>query len=221
MGSDNIGPMFDELPLWSAPFGLRLLETIRYSAGVTALDIGPGYGFPLVEPAMRLGRRSRVVGIDPWAEGVAKIAEKICSCGFKNAAVARGDACNLPFSQKTFDLITSNNGINNIGNVQVAVVEIGRVAKSHAQFVFTFNTDRTFIRLYEAFREVLYEIGLPEYNKAVSDDIFNKRKPVSLMERLVVNSGFDVNSIIEDKFSYIFTDATAMLHHFFFRTAFL
>ena len=39
--------VFDELPFWSAPFGLRLFEQIRLKKNIIALDIGFGAGFPL------------------------------------------------------------------------------------------------------------------------------------------------------------------------------
>ena len=51
---DEFIKVFDELPLWSAPFGLKLLDFIRYKKGITALDIGFGSGFPLIEIARRL-----------------------------------------------------------------------------------------------------------------------------------------------------------------------
>jgi arsenite methyltransferase len=31
---------FDEVPLWSAPFGLKLLDKINYRKGISAIDIG-------------------------------------------------------------------------------------------------------------------------------------------------------------------------------------
>src|SRR4030067_181575 len=52
----------DELSLWAAPFGLKLLETIKLKKNITALDIGFGLGFPLLEVAMRLGEPSKVCG---------------------------------------------------------------------------------------------------------------------------------------------------------------
>ncbi|MBN1577163.1 MAG: hypothetical protein JW913_11460 [Chitinispirillaceae bacterium] len=58
----------DELPFWSAPFGLKLLDLIEYRRNITALDIGFGCGFPLIELAMRLGPTCTVYGIDPWDE---------------------------------------------------------------------------------------------------------------------------------------------------------
>ena len=56
----------DELPLWSAPFGLSLLEKIEMKTGLKVLDIGCGCGFPLIELAQRLGNTCRLTGIDPW-----------------------------------------------------------------------------------------------------------------------------------------------------------
>jgi arsenite methyltransferase len=43
--------IYDELPLWSAPFGLTLLDTIRMKKGIRVLDIGSGAGFPMLEIA--------------------------------------------------------------------------------------------------------------------------------------------------------------------------
>lgn len=221
MESIEITSTLDELSLWSAPFGLRLLDAVRYAAGIQALDVGSGLGFPLLELAMRLGNSSRVVGIDPWTGAVKRAGEKIASCRIENAYIVEGHAERLPFVENTFQLITSNNGLNNVHDLQASLAEISRVAKSGAQLVFTFNTDRTFIEFYHTFREILYELGLPEYNQALHEHIFKKRKPVTLVERAVSESGFQVESIQDDAFHYTFSDASAMLSHFFFRTAFI
>ena len=36
----GFGDLYDELPLWSAPFGLWLLERCPLGPGLTTLDIG-------------------------------------------------------------------------------------------------------------------------------------------------------------------------------------
>jgi len=59
----------DELPLWSAPFGEVLLETIHLRPGLRVLDIGSGLGFPALEMAQRLGSGSEVFALDPWRAG--------------------------------------------------------------------------------------------------------------------------------------------------------
>jgi arsenite methyltransferase len=61
---------YDELPLWSAPFGIKLLEEVPLRKNIRALDIGFGTGFPLLELAQQLGASSVVYGIDPWEEAV-------------------------------------------------------------------------------------------------------------------------------------------------------
>src|SRR3990170_358893 len=69
--------IIDELPLWSAPFGLKLLDTIKLRPNITALDIGFGLGFPLLEVAQRLGNSSKVYGIDPWKAATERTQIKI------------------------------------------------------------------------------------------------------------------------------------------------
>src|SRR6185503_17961936 len=49
--SPQILAAYDELPLWSAMFGLLLLEEAPLANVGRALDVGCGTGFPLVELA--------------------------------------------------------------------------------------------------------------------------------------------------------------------------
>ena len=67
----------DECSIWSAPFGLKLLDYIDYKHNISALDIGFGTGFPLTEIALRLGESSTVYGIDPWSDAIARAKKKI------------------------------------------------------------------------------------------------------------------------------------------------
>jgi len=67
----------DECSVWSAPFGLKLLNYIDYKQNITAIDIWFGTGFPLTEIALRLGESSTVYGIDPWTDAIARANKKI------------------------------------------------------------------------------------------------------------------------------------------------
>ena len=58
---------YDELPLWSAPFGFALLDAFRLRPTLTLLDMGCGTGFPLRELGQRIGSESTARGVDPWA----------------------------------------------------------------------------------------------------------------------------------------------------------
>src|SRR3954453_13899436 len=83
---------YDELPLWSAMFGLLLLEEVALRGATNVLDIGCGTGFPLIELAERLGPRAHVHGIDPWSAGLARAAGKIASRSTKNITLHEGSA---------------------------------------------------------------------------------------------------------------------------------
>ncbi|HVX61548.1 MAG TPA: methyltransferase domain-containing protein, partial [Pirellulales bacterium] len=63
----EFGDLYDELPLWSARFGLMLLEHVNLRRGMTILDVGAGTGFMTIELAQRCGAETQVVAVDPWA----------------------------------------------------------------------------------------------------------------------------------------------------------
>jgi ubiquinone/menaquinone biosynthesis C-methylase UbiE len=211
----------DELSLWSAPFGLKILDTVRYKKGINALDIGFGLGFPLIELAMRLGNSSKVYGIDPWAAAIERAKQKMDFYGLTNVETIKGIAENMPLENNFFDLMVSNNGLNNVEDLPKTLTECNRVAKPKAQFVFTLNTEASFIEFYDTFRQVLNQNSLSHLNNKVSAQIYAKRKPVWEILKLLKECGFKVNSIDEDKFHYRFADGTAMLNHFFIKLAFL
>ena len=109
--------VIDELPLWSAPFGLSLLDTINLKPGINALDVGCGLGFPLIELSQRLGNSCKVYGIDPWESAIERINLKINTYDLKNVIAIKAVAEELPFDNNFFDLIVSNNGINNVADM--------------------------------------------------------------------------------------------------------
>ena len=102
--------VIDELPLWSAPFGLKLLDLVEIKTNFKALDVGCGLGFPLIEMAQRLGETSTLFGLDPWQEALNRVNLKIKAYSIKNVEVLLGKAENMPFENQAFDLLLSNNG---------------------------------------------------------------------------------------------------------------
>ncbi len=211
----------DELSYWSAPFGLKLLDSIRYKKGINVLDIGSGTGFPLMELANRLGDTSTIYGIDPWKAAIERTLFKIKTTGISNIKLVEACAENMPFDNDYFDLITSNNGLNNVQNLKKSLSECNRIAKNRAQFVFTYNSPDSFIEFYDVFREVINKNDLPQLNKDINTHIYSKRKPLSEYENELQLAGFEIESIKEDKFHYRFADGTAFLNHFFIKLAFL
>ena len=210
----NLLSALDDISFWAAPFGIKLLNLIRYKKGIHALDIGFGSGFPLVELAMRLGPTSKVFGLDPWKAAIERTKFKIKYSDVQNVEIVEGVAERMPFENDFFDLIVSNNGLNNVQDLPKALSECNRVSRPGAQFVFTFNTNRTFAEFYDVFREVLRESSLNELQPKVDDHIYEKRRPVSEFVNLLEESNFHVINIYEDEFDFKFSDGTAVLNHF-------
>jgi arsenite methyltransferase len=218
--TENVS-FFDELPLWSAPFGLRLFEQIILKKNIAALDIGFGAGFPLTELAMRLGRSCTVYGIDPWEAAIVRTEEKLRHYGITNVRIFHGVAEEIPLENESVDLIVSNNGINNVSNIEKVLSECSRIMRVNGQFVLSVNLDTTMIEFYTVMEQVLSNLGMKKEISDMREHIYRKRRPLPELVMLLNQYGFRVNNIVEEKFDYRFTDGTTLLQHFFMRLAFI
>jgi len=213
--------IIDELPLWSAPFGLKLLNTVILKPNMNILDIGCGTGFPLIELANRLGQKCRVYGIDPWERAIERIQLKIKTQNLTNVTVVNGKAEDMPFEGEFFHLIVSNNGINNVENSETVLAECFRVSRSGAQMVITVNLSDTMIEFYTVFEETLKEQGKLKEVEKMKAHIYKKRTPLDTTISMINKAGFRVIQIYEDSFYMRYLDGTAMFNHFFIKLAFL
>jgi arsenite methyltransferase len=207
----------DELPLWSAPFGLSLLEVIEMKAGLRVLDVGCGCGFPLIELAQRLGRTCRLTGIDPWETALDRVRLKILHNGITNVEVVCCKAETMPFRDGYFMLIVSNNGLNNVEDPEKAFLECSRIAASGAQFVITQNLEGSMIEFYSIYEKVLSEKRLHAEIVALKNHIYQKRRPVKKVVAMLEKNRFTVGRLIEKSFFLRFLDAEAMFNHSFVR----
>ncbi len=213
--------VYDELPLWSAPFGLSLLDEVVYKAGMNVLDLGFGTGFPLLELAQRLGDSCRVYGLDPWTAGVERALAKAAQMNIGSVEVVEGVAEQMPFEDEFFDVIVSNNGINNVADQPKAVAECARVCKPGAQLLITANLPGTMREFYDVYEETLRSLGKINEVTRLNEHIFSKRKPVSFMTDLLEQQGFAIAKVKEDSFTMRFLDGSSLLNHFFMRLAFI
>jgi arsenite methyltransferase len=211
----------DELPFWSAPFGIKLLERIIPAKNMIVLDIGYGTGFPLIELASRLGDSCKVLGIDPWIEAGDLVREKIRIYGIGNIELFNMPAENIPLRESSVDLVVSNNGLNNVEDLQKVLTECCRVLKPGGKLIFTMNTDETMMEFYQVMEKVLYDHGLTDSVKAMKSHIYQKRKPLEEVYAMLTSSGLKGIQADNDIFHYTFANGTAMLNHFFIRLAFL
>lgn len=219
--ADQLIDVLDEMPLWSAPFGLKLLDFVDYKPNITVLDIGFGTGFPLVELAMRLGSGSTVYGIDPWDKAIERTSKKIEGYGIDNVKLIKGVAENIPLPDNSIDLIVSNNGINNVSDISQTLSECSRILKNGGQFVLTMNLDKSMFQFYQLLEQVMVEIDLTSCIDSIHQHIKQKRRPLYEVIELLKQNGFRVKELEYDQFNYKFANGTAMLNHYFIRLAFL
>ncbi|MEA2237121.1 MAG: hypothetical protein QOC81_1845 [Thermoanaerobaculia bacterium] len=216
--SPRILTPYDELPLWSAMFGLLLLDEVPLNGVTNALDIGCGTGFPLIELAERLGPRAHVHGVDPWSAGLARAAEKIASRATPNVTLHEGSASAMPFSNATFDLIVSNLGVNNFDDRAAAIRECRRVARSGATLALTTNLQGHMKEFYDVFAEVL--AGDDESLQRLRAHV-EHRATVANVRELLESGGFSVTRVVEREGVMRFADGTALLNHHFIKLGFL
>jgi arsenite methyltransferase len=213
--------VYDETPIWSAPFGLTLLDTVRMIPGINILDIGSGSGFPMIELAERYGDSCQVYGLDPSEDSNDMISEKIRIKELRNASIIKGIAEDIPFEDGFFGLITANNGLNNVQEVEKALAECYRVAKAGAQVVLTMNLPYTMIEFYEVFEKILEEQGMTGTIQKMHEHIQEKRKPVETWKELILDAGISISSINIDGFKFRYTSGSAFFRHYFIREAFM
>jgi ubiquinone/menaquinone biosynthesis C-methylase UbiE len=211
----------DEMPLWSAYFGEVLLDTVVFREKTKILDIGCGGGFPLLELAQRFGAGSEVIGIDPWKAATNRLKGKAKTMAVNNIHIINGVAEELPIENNYFDLIVSNNGLNNCSDQIKVLSECYRTLKPGGQLVFTVNLPGSMKEFYSIFRATLKEQNLNDVIVKMEQHIKEKRK--SLKENIdqVRKNHFTVKEIIQKSFYMRYLNGTAFLNHHFVKIAFL
>jgi ubiquinone/menaquinone biosynthesis C-methylase UbiE len=213
--------VYDECSIWSAPFGLKLLDYIDYKPNISALDIGFGTGFPLTEIALRLGESSTIYGIDPWTDAIIRANKKIEYYRITNIKIFEGVAESIPLKDNSVDLIVSNNGINNVSDINQVISECSRIIKSGGQFVQTMNLDKSMFEFYGQLEKVLSDLSMSTEIELMRQHIYEKRRPLDEMISMIQNHGFIIKDLEHDQFNYKFSNGTAMLNHYFIRLAFM
>jgi len=216
--SPKILSAYDEVALWSAMFGLFLLEEVPLNNITSALDVGCGTGFPLIELAERLGPRCRVYGIDPWTGGLARAREKITARGTNNVTLQEGSAAAMPFPDNTFDLIVSNLGINNFEDRAAAIRECRRVARTGATLALTTNLQGHMHEFYAVFADV---VSNDENATRRLKEHIEHRATIETVRDLLETGGFSVSRVRERQATMRFLDGTALFNHHFIKLGFL
>lgn len=199
---------YDELSFWGSRFGALLFDRLEIRPNVRGLDVACGTGFPLFELAHVHGPGSQFTGIDLWPEAIERARRKLRYYGLTNVELIEGDASSMPFDDETFDLITSNLGINNFDDPPRAMRECFRVLKRGGRIALTTNLTGHFRELYAIFRDELPQELHPKLDAQEAH-----RGTRATIEQLLEDAGLHVTQIAEREFFIPFATGTAMLRH--------
>jgi len=211
---------YDELPLWSAMFGLLLLRYVPLKANTKILDVGCGTGFPLFELAQRLGPGSVACGLDLWEAAVNRARFKMKVWGIQNVELHIGDASSMPFPDAEFDLIVSNLGINNFADPEMTVRECHRVLKPSGVFALTTNLRGHMKEFYKVFESTLQQLGKTEALPALNKNI-EHRATIPRITDLLNRTGFTLRRVHEETSSMRFVNGSSLFRHYFIQLGFL
>ena len=220
IASPGVADFFDELPLWSAPFVLLLLERVPMRNGLSILDVGAGTGFLAVDLAQRCGPQSTVIAVDPWQAAVERLRAKVEYLGIQNLRVLEQDAVDLDLPESSIDVVVSNLGINNFDNVDTVMGTCFRALKPDGLVILTTNLVGHMREFYDVYCETLLQEGLSDCVAALDAHI-GRRATVESVGAQLRRAGFDGITTTEKSFQMRFADGSALLRHYFIRLGFL
>ncbi len=216
----EFGDLYDELPLWSAPFGLMLLENVTLRPGMKILDVGAGTGFMTIELAQRCGAGATVIAADPWEAAMKRLTRKLEHLAIQNVRTVVQDVATIDLPDASVDLIVSNLGINNFDNPEAALRSCFRVAKPGANLFLTTNLVGHMGEFYDAYRNVLLELGFSG-RLAALDAHINHRATVSSVKTQLERAGFTFVDAVTRSFRERFVDGSSLFRHYFIRLGFV
>lgn len=107
------------------------VRTLALRPGDSALDVCSGTGCFLAPLGKAVGTQGKLVGIDFCAPMLEIAAKRYRD----HAALAVGDACQLPVPSNQFDGVSVGWGLRNVASLEKALGEIVRVLKPGGKFV--------------------------------------------------------------------------------------
>jgi len=216
----EFGDFYDELPLWSAPFGQMLLERVPLEPRLTIVDVGAGTGFLSIELAQRCGPAATVFAVDPWASAGARLKRKLAYLGVTNVRVIEQDAAALDLPPASVDLVVSNLGVNNFENAGAVLAACRRALKPSGRLVLTTNLVGHMQEFYDEYRATLAELALADRLPALDAHVAH-RATVASTRALLEGAGFAVRDTVTGSFRMRFADGSALLAHRFIGFGFL
>jgi len=118
------------------PHGNAMIEILKPSGALKVLDIAGGTGEPSLTIASMLDGGH--VTITDLSDGMLDVARgKATERGISNVDLQTADACELPFEDNSFDLVSCRMGFMFFPDMMMAAKEIVRVLKPGGRFATT------------------------------------------------------------------------------------
>lgn len=106
----------------------ELARLAGIGAETSVLDIGCGLGGPAMRLADRLG--CQIVGVDLVASNVEAATERVAAAGLADrVSVRQGDALDLPFEDRAFDVVWSQDAWCHVPDKAALVQEAARMVR--------------------------------------------------------------------------------------------
>jgi len=113
-----------------------LVEYSRPKRGMKVLDLASGTGEPAISLAARVGSEGHVTALDLSSDLLEIAAKRAQQRELTNFLTHQADAHELPFSDQSFDLVTSRFGVMFFDDCERALREVHRVLKPGARACF-------------------------------------------------------------------------------------
>ena len=220
LANSEVAETFDDFTYWSSMFGQLLFRHLHLAPDLTALDVGCGTGFPLLELADRLGPTCIVHGIDAWAHAVARARLKASVRGSRNVHLTHNDAAEMPYDDDAFDLIVSNLGVNNFDTPTEVMAECHRVCKPNGRLALTTNLVGHMAEFYDVYEQTLVDTGNSQRVEQLHLHQAHRATPEGLHD-LFSGAGFEVTKYHEETLTLRYADGSAFLGSYLSRMGFL
>lgn len=112
-----------------------IVAAAQVQPGMRVLDIACGAGEPAISIAQLLAGSGDVVGIDISPSPLKIAAERAIQRGLSNVTFQQADAHELPFTDNSFDRITSRLGVMFFSDLPRALSEMRRVLKPEGRAI--------------------------------------------------------------------------------------
>ncbi len=112
----------------------KLVKVSAAKAGESVLDCATGTGDLAIRFKRKVGRTGKVMGIDFCSEMVALAPAKATAENL-DVQFQRADVLRLPFSDKSFDIVSISFGIRNVADPLKGLNEMARVLKPGGRLV--------------------------------------------------------------------------------------